>query len=899
MALTAVLLAGWAGSADGSPDVCKRITAYGFRGPDLVQALAVGDGLTWSRQFDGARRPVVSRLTGGSQRPLFGEDHVWSARGLRQSTERTSENGAALRFDYDGAGRLTRARRSVIEGEQAIPASGWPGLPEEFRFGYDAADNLLSKLEQSACEPETVSLPLDGSGRNRPGAIGEIDLSWSDNGNLAEDGERRFVYDAKDRLVAVEDATSGLRLVEYRYDAFDRRIGKTLSTGLTEETVWDGWQPIEVYRNDQLASRRTYGWGLDEVVSLEQDVDWAAGVEEEFVPVYDETGNVALLLRPDGQVVERYEYGPYGERWILVDSTPPVVEQVRTEGDELWIELSEEVRLDELERAKEQGTLTFTNLTDGSPVDFELEHPVERGRNARKRLVLKSQGDPADSFWPEAGEIASLTIPAEAFVDLFGNEATEGVARNFTATGASQLLEDTAAPGVVQICVTADGRLEVTLDEEPAVAGWASVVRVDGAPLAWELQADRYTVRTVAPMATGAHDLSILDLGPVDLDGKPLVHAITTAFEISETSGAQTLYALPIPGEVEISTVGNVLGFHGLTHDPETDLVYVRNRYLDPRMGRFLTTDPMGYADSVSLYQFALNDPVNLSDPTGELVPLAYVGYLALSGVASVAIGAAAEWAISNTVGDGTFDYDGVDAGVDFGLGVATGGLSSWFKAGRAGLTGLKLGVARIGGSITLDIAGEATRNALHGRDSSISGLALGAVLNFAIGEGGALVGNRISRSLSQGERALGRATQRPQVQSTFQLGTEFHSNATGNAYTVFRRTDIDWDHIRRAGDVRGRGLSNVEAAERFGLAPQLPDGFFATLHHSQQNAGGPLFEASTRYHNFSTINKGPLHPYGRRGHPSNPMGRGPGSRRQLFQDFEVREYWMWRALTR
>jgi RHS repeat-associated protein len=172
--------------------------------------------------------------------------------------------------------------------------------------------------------------------------------------------------------------------------------------------------------------------------------------------------------------------------------------------------------------------------------------------------------------------------------------------------------------------VTADGKLEVTLDEEPAVAGWTSVARIDGAPFAWELSEDRYTVRTTAPIATGTHDLVILDFGPVDLDGKPLVQAITTAFEVSETSDVQTLYALPIPGEVEISTVGNVLGFHGLTHDPETDLVYVRNRYLDPRMGRFLTTDPMGYADSVSLYQFALNDPVNLSDPTGAWVETAW-----------------------------------------------------------------------------------------------------------------------------------------------------------------------------------------------------------------------------------------------------------------------------------
>jgi uncharacterized protein RhaS with RHS repeats len=36
-------------------------------------------------------------------------------------------------------------------------------------------------------------------------------------------------------------------------------------------------------------------------------------------------------------------------------------------------------------------------------------------------------------------------------------------------------------------------------------------------------------------------------------------------------------------------------------------------------MGRFVQTDPLGYVDSVSLYQYGLNNPVNFSDPTGEI----------------------------------------------------------------------------------------------------------------------------------------------------------------------------------------------------------------------------------------------------------------------------------------
>ena len=85
----------------------------------------------------------------------------------------------------------------------------------------------------------------------------------------------------------------------------------------------------------------------------------------------------------------------------------------------------------------------------------------------------------------------------------------------------------------------------------------------------------------------------------------------------------------------------------------------------------------------------------------------------------------------------------------------------------------------------------------------------------------------------------------------------------TGITYKVFQRNDIDWDMLRSKGAKKGRGLTNAEAAERYGLAPILDaDGNIATLHHSQQHSVGPLFEASTRYHNISNAKRAPLHPY-------------------------------------
>ena len=65
------------------------------------------------------------------------------------------------------------------------------------------------------------------------------------------------------------------------------------------------------------------------------------------------------------------------------------------------------------------------------------------------------------------------------------------------------------------------------------------------------------------------------------------------------------------------STIGSPYGFKGLPLDPETGLLYVRNRYYDPDMGRFISSDPLGFVDGPSQYQFAGNSPIDMADPLG------------------------------------------------------------------------------------------------------------------------------------------------------------------------------------------------------------------------------------------------------------------------------------------
>ena len=72
-----------------------------------------------------------------------------------------------------------------------------------------------------------------------------------------------------------------------------------------------------------------------------------------------------------------------------------------------------------------------------------------------------------------------------------------------------------------------------------------------------------------------------------------------------------------IPNGLDFRFVGGL----GVRKDPTTGLIYMRHRWYDPALQRFISRDPIKFGGGTNLYEYVNGNPTNLVDPEG-LQPL-------------------------------------------------------------------------------------------------------------------------------------------------------------------------------------------------------------------------------------------------------------------------------------
>ena len=130
-----------------------------------------------------------------------------------------------------------------------------------------------------------------------------------------------------------------------------------------------------------------------------------------------------------------------------------------------------------------------------------------------------------------------------------------------------------------------------------------------------------------------------------DALGSPVAHTNQAGAELNRTKfepyGGTAAGTKPGRTVTGLTTTGSAIGFTGHVHDPDTDLVYMQQRYYDPIAGRFLSIDPVttdaNTGGSFNRYAYANNSPYKYTDPDGRLAFLIpFIPYIATATVAVI-----------------------------------------------------------------------------------------------------------------------------------------------------------------------------------------------------------------------------------------------------------------------
>lgn len=323
---------------------------------------------------------------------------------------------------------------------------------------------------------------------------------------------------------------------------------------------------------------------------------------------------------------------------------------------------------------------------------------------------------------------------------------------------------------------------------------------------------------------------------------------------------------------------GQNLGFHGAWTDPVTGLVYLRNRWYDPRNGQFLSPDPRGPVDSPNLYAFVGQQPNMGTDPMGTCV-----GSLQRSrfcqGIAEVL----------RSFGQGTPAAESEANEREFYLQQKLAFTQANGRRPDADeIIFREGGGARLlyGSGRWVDASGRIEAD--HAEWAAI-GVGMAGHTAFAAtrAAGGTVLRATSSAAVAVADETAGNMTG-VNPSTVRGLAGRWTKSVTPWQRSVYQRSDIDWDLVRPKG-ASAEGLTNWQAARK-GYAPGRlnPDSGRwedVILHHANQDPRGAAVEVWRSTH-------------GRVPHQMDP----PGPWRKQRPDWarawqnEQSAYWRWRT---
>ncbi|WP_205690282.1 RHS repeat-associated core domain-containing protein [Chengkuizengella sediminis] len=493
----------------------------------------------------------------------------------------TDANGVETSFEYDAAGRLIK---------ETFDSGG--GIT----YQYDGRDLLIEKKN---VREQVTTYAYDEVGRfiktNTPES--EVSRTYDDNHNLLtvtdQDGKTiTRTYDALDRIVSYVDENGNK--IEYRYD----EVGNLSQL---------------IYPDGKIVS-----YTYDEAGKLKSVTDWAGRVT---LYTYDENNRLIFTVRPDGSKETR-TYDVAGQLIELKDETKDgdIIHQetftydassnVKTEGNKNYL-------YDELNRLTQADN--FLNPLDQSSVNYQYAYDI--GGNIQTIQEINDLST----------QETSITYTSDNRIETYDGETVlydaDGNMIQGPLQGVMQQMEYDSQNHLIRA-----GDYTYTYNAEDIRTSITNT------------STDETVYQVVNPHAVYSQLLM-----EVDEEGNPLTYYVYGLGLISqeEATGEVSLYhydrrgstfALTnIDGDITdkygYSPYGELIYSEGTRNHPflyngrygvmtdENGLYYMRARYYNPEIKRFINRDVVQGSISSSLslnkYAYVNGNPISYIDPFG------------------------------------------------------------------------------------------------------------------------------------------------------------------------------------------------------------------------------------------------------------------------------------------